>query len=168
MKTDHPEIFEKFNIPLHYKVQGIDCIKKAVVEYLKVYEKKDKNGMSFKKYVKETNYEIQPSEEQQREYEEADTCWCGYPFDDESFDNADDKDEKVDVKPKRATKILTITTFMVRYCFAKTLNEISKMYDEYKEAHITPSGKITLPPKRSPLYKKINRRKVFDHDHLQE
>ena len=42
------------------------------------------------------------------------------------------------------------------------------MYGEYKETHITPAGIMTKPPKRSPLYKKLNRRKVFDHDHLKE
>ena len=168
VKTDYSEIFEKFNIPLHYKIKGADCMTKAVEEYLKLFEKKDKNGMSFKKYIKETDYEINPSQKQQREYEEADTCWCGYPFDDEFFENADDKDETVDVTPKRTTKIMTIKTFLERYCLDKSLDEIKKMYEEYKETHITPAGKIKLPPKRSPLYKKINRRKVFDHDHLKE
>ena len=61
LKTDYPEIFQKFSIPLHYKVQGTDCMKKAVEEYFKLFEKKDKNGMSFKKYVKETKYKINPS-----------------------------------------------------------------------------------------------------------
>ena len=45
MKTDHPEIFEKFNIPLHYKVQGRDCITKAVTEYFKLFEKEDENDV---------------------------------------------------------------------------------------------------------------------------
>ena len=68
-------------------------MKKAVEEYFKLFEKKDKNGMSFKKYVKETYFEIVPSEEQQKNYEEGKTCWCGYPFDDAFFENADDQDE---------------------------------------------------------------------------
>ena len=62
MKTDHPEIFEKFNIPLQYKVQGTDCMKKAVEEYFMLFENEDENGMSFKKYVKDTNFKINPSE----------------------------------------------------------------------------------------------------------
>ena len=73
--------------------------------------------MSFNKYVKKTNYKINLSEEQQNNYEQGNTCWCGYPFEGEFFDNADDKDEE---------------------------NKIS------------------------PLYQKINRKKVFDHDHLKE
>ena len=31
MVTLYPEILEMFNIPLHYKVQGTNCIKEAVV-----------------------------------------------------------------------------------------------------------------------------------------
>ena len=59
-------------------------------------------------------------------------------------------------------------TFTKRYCEGKTLADIGKMYDEYKETHITPEGKMTKPPKRYPLYKNANRKKVFDHDHLKE
>ena len=33
-----------------------------VEEYFMLFEKEDENGISFKKYVKETNYEINPSE----------------------------------------------------------------------------------------------------------
>jgi hypothetical protein len=69
-----------------------------------LFEEEDKNGMSFKKYIKETNFEINPSEEQRNKYEEGKTCWCGYPFDDELFDNADDQDEEFDTKSKRTTK----------------------------------------------------------------
>ena len=59
-------------------------------------------------------------------------------------------------------------TFMARYCEGKNFDEIGKMYEEYKETHMTPAGIMTKPPKRSPLYKKINRKKEFDHDHLKE
>ena len=62
MITDYPEIFQNFNIPLHYKVQGTYCIKKYVEEYFMLFEKEDETGMSFKKYVKETNYDINPYE----------------------------------------------------------------------------------------------------------
>ena len=61
MKTEYPQIFQKFNIPLHYKVQGIECMKKDVEEYFMLFEKEDKNGISFNKYVKETNNDINPS-----------------------------------------------------------------------------------------------------------
>ena len=40
MVTIYPDILEMFHIPLHYKVQGNDCIEKAVKEYLKLFEKK--------------------------------------------------------------------------------------------------------------------------------
>jgi hypothetical protein len=63
---------------------------------------------------------------------------------------------------------MKIETFTKRYCVGKTLQEIERMYGEYKETHITPAGIMTKPPKRSPLYKKVNRRKVFEHDHLKE
>ena len=96
------------------------------------------------------------------------TCWCGYPFDDAFFDNADDQDENFETKPKRTTKIMKFKTFLKRYCVGKNLVEIGKMYKEYEETHLTLTGITTKPPKRSPLYKKLNRRKVFDHDRLKE
>ena len=37
-----------------------------------------------------------------------------------------------------------------------------------KKYNITPAGQMTKSPKIYPLYKKINRKKVFDHDHLKE
>ena len=58
MKTEYPEIFQNFNIPLQYKFQGTECMKKDVKEYFMLFEKEDKNGISFKKYAKETNNEI--------------------------------------------------------------------------------------------------------------
>ena len=58
-------------------------------------------------------------------------------------------------------------TFTNRYCVENTLEEIGKMNEEYKETHIH-TGIMTKPPKRSPLYKKLNRRKVFDHDRLKD
>ena len=104
MITDYQEIFQNFNIRLHYKVQGTYCINKtAVDEYFMLFEKKDEDGRSFTKYVKETN-----------------------------------------------------------------LSEIAKMYDEYKETHMTPQAEMTKPPQRYPLYKSINRKKVLDHDHIKE
>jgi hypothetical protein len=51
VKTEHPEIFQKLYIPLHYQVQGTECIEKAVEEYFKLFENEDKNGMSFKRPV---------------------------------------------------------------------------------------------------------------------
>ena len=42
------------------------------------------------------------------------------------------------------------------------------MYEEYKETHITPASEMTKPPQRSPFYMEINRKKVFEHDHLKE
>ena len=50
--TDYPEIFQKFNIPLHYKVQGTDCIKKAVEEYFNLFEKEEKMGCPSKNMSK--------------------------------------------------------------------------------------------------------------------
>ena len=84
--------------------------------------------MSFKKYVKETNFEINPSEEQQKNYDDGKTCRCGYPFDDAFFENADDQDEEFETKPKRITNIMKFGTFLNRYCVGKTLEQIGKMY----------------------------------------
>ena len=39
-------------------------------------------------------------------------------------------------------------------------------YEEYKKTGILESITIELPAKRSPLFKKINRRPDLDHDHL--
>ena len=50
-------------------------------------------------------------EEQKQDYEDGKFCWCGYPFDDDFFENADDEDETFDVAPKRTTKIMNIKTF---------------------------------------------------------
>ena len=140
--------------------------KKDVYEYFLLFEKEDKIGMSFKKYVKETNYEINPYEESKQDYEEGECCWCGSPFGDAFFENPDD--ETVDVAPRKTTKIMNAKTFTQRYCVGNTLAEIEKIHDEYKETHITPALQMTKPPKRYPLYKKANRKKVFDHDHLKE
>ena len=51
-----------------------------------MFEVEDKNEMLFKKYVKETNYKINPSEKQTKNYEDGDTCGCVYPFADEFFE----------------------------------------------------------------------------------
>ena len=39
-----------------------------------LFEKEDERGISFKKYVKETNYEINPYEEQKQEYQGGEFC----------------------------------------------------------------------------------------------
>ena len=93
VKTDYPEIF-KISIFLF-----TTRFKEVVEEYFKLFEKKDEKGMSFKEYVKETNFEINPSKEKIKKYEEGKTCWCGYPFDDEFFENADDEDEEPKMSP---------------------------------------------------------------------
>ena len=91
-----------------------------------LFEKEDETGMSFKKYVKETNYDINPSEEQKQDYEDGKFCWCGYPFDDTFFENDEDEYETFDLAPKRTTKIMNIKTFTELYCEGNTLSEIGK------------------------------------------
>ena len=71
-----------FGIPLHYKVQGTNCMKKAVEDYFKLFEREITfpNGekMSFKKYIKDTNYPLNPYEEQQNKFDSENTCYCGF------------------------------------------------------------------------------------------
>ena len=81
--------------------------------------------------------DINPSEEQKQDYTDGKFCWCGYPFDNDFFENDDDEDENFDVAPKRTTKIIKKETFSKRYCEGKTLADIENMYDEYKETHYT-------------------------------
>ena len=63
---------------------------------------------------------------------------------------------------------MKIKTFTERYCVEKTLAEIRKMYDKYKETRMTPQAEMTKPSKIAPLYKQENRKKVFYPDHIKE
>ena len=70
MVTTHPEIFKLFNIPLHYKVQGNDCISKAVKKYLKLFDKKllvNGQKQNFRDYLHNTKYELNMSFDQFRQ-----------------------------------------------------------------------------------------------------
>ena len=74
------------------KVQGTECMKNAADEHFLLFENEDENGMSLK-YVKETKYDINPSDEQNQKYKEGKFCWGEYTFANTFFENDEDEDE---------------------------------------------------------------------------
>jgi hypothetical protein len=126
--TEHKEIFEKFHIPLHYKIQGSDCIKKCVEEYLLLFDKEDKNRMSFNKFVKEQNYPIQMSDKQLNQSKLATKCClCGKPFDDAYFHNANDRNEFVEINENHLTP-MSFSNIKKKY-----FKKLGLRYKEFKD-----------------------------------
>ena len=182
---NYEHIFKLFNIPLHYKVQGATCMKQVVEEYFLLFDKEDEQGMTFKKSLKHTNYECDLTYTQKEEKKQTATdCHiCGMTFDDEFWDNADDKEETYEVEPRqkdmdykefKQTYTKQVSEEVFKEAAGETLlvmrekfkGKLSKMYKEYKKTGVPPLIIKKIPPKRSPLYKKINRQKVIDHNHL--
>ena len=126
---------------------------------------------SFRDYLKNTNYELNMSFDQFRQSLFATHCYiCGLPFDDAYFQNADDKDETYETKPEKPVRPYNWDRFKKRYRGKNRLPKdvVQQKFKEYKKTGILESITIELPAKRSPLFKKCNRRSVLDHDHLRE
>ena len=62
-------------------------------------------GCPSRNMSRKLNIKINPSDKQKQKYEEGKNRWCGYPFNDTFFENADEKDEEFDTKPKERQKL---------------------------------------------------------------
>ena len=126
--TKYHHLFEMFQIPFHYKVRGNDCTKKAVEEYLNLFEQDiTQTEMNFKQFKNTYGKQV----------------W--------------DKDVGDQVPDGHLPKTNQIYHTLMK-----------QMFEEYQKTKVLPKLKKKCPSKRSPLYKKINREKLFDHEHFIE
>ena len=184
------ETCNRINCSFHKPV-----IKQLIEDYLlKFYKKKllteeqckclgkytpDNKKVSFVDYVRHANFANSLSKEEQEEKkQQAIVCnICGHPFDDSFWENADDKEETSTIIPKNTNKLKKFKEFEKLYwkqIIDSTSNEkkckkkLAELHKEFIKTGIPPALIKKKPPKRSPLYKKKNRQKALDHEHLLE
>ena len=170
-------------------------IKQLIEDYLlKFYKKKllteeqckclgkytpDNKKVSFVDYVRHANFANSLSKEEQEEKkQQAIVCnICGQPFDDSFWENADDKEETSTIIPKNTNKLKKFKEFEKLYWKQiidstsdekKCKKKLAELHKEFIKTGIAPALIKKKPPKRSPLYKKKNRQKALDHEHLLE